>query len=286
MPAAAGALIVFTVLTLTVRAASHALSFDWRTAVPLISVLAAAVGVMAGNYFRGNPFPWEPDGKWWHWAWWAIGVAFATEAIARIPGVPLNVGYLFRGTAAGVIAAFVTPPEWQKEALWWVPLMAVSLAAVWAVVDAVGRCGPGGSTTAALAVVAGGASVVLIHNTSPGFTDISVCLFTALMTLAVAAWVTGTDCGAAGAVAVVPIILLLAMGRALVDSKIPASSFYLVAAAPLTLSFFLLPSAKDFCTRPTATPTKILFVLVPVLIAAYRATNAAPLVFATEAEKW
>lgn len=287
---------------------------DWRTGVPPLAVLALAAGVAASplldaavrdkvavtkatgdteraawleeTYKFRAPFPWVPDGKWWHWGWYAVGLALAVELVARIPGVGVGVGHLLRGAAAGVIAAAVVPPDWQKpDTRWWLPLAAFGMAGQWAVVDAVGRRNPGGSVSAATAVYCLGAATVFIHDAAAGFTDVATFLFAALAVLTVLGWLTGTDVGAAAAAAVTPVSALLLMNADLrtSDPPVPHACYWLVGLAPLGLAVFLPPPLAAFGKWRLATPVKAVVVALPVAWAVYRCLTEAPLVFG---EKW
>jgi hypothetical protein len=295
----------------------------WRVLAPTLAVLALAAGLVASpllgswnrdriatakasgdddrakelarTYLFETPFPWVPDGKWWHWGWYAIGLALAVESVVRLPGVRVGVGHLFRGVAAGVIAAVLvlprfllksdkpTPIVFEPEALWHTVLTAVLMAVTWAVVDAVGRRNPGGSVASAMAIVCGGAAVVLIHDAAAGYTDVATFLLTGLAVLSLAAWVTGTDVGAAGAAAVVPVATLLLLNREPEStSKVPVVAYWLVGLAPLTLAMFLFPPITRFGLSRWATPVKWLLVAIPVGIAVYRCVTEAPLKFGEE----
>src|SRR5262249_13308298 len=152
---------------------------------------------------------------------WAIGLALAVEFFARLPGVCVGLGQLLRGTAAGVIAAFVVPATWQGAERWWVPAFAGAIAGPWAPVAAGGRAAPGGSLAAAMAVACAGTSAVLLHHASAGFSDVATFGFAALAALALLAWLTGLDVSAAAAPATVLNCTLLLIGRALIDSQVP-----------------------------------------------------------------
>ena len=224
------------------------LSPRWRAIAPSLAVLALAAGVatapllkswndaridaakaagdtervaaLAAAYPFERAFPWVPDGKWWHWGWYAIGLALLVELLARLPGVGVGVGHLLRGVAAGVIAAVLVLPRFllksdklppavfEPEALWQLISAAGLMAGQWAVVDAVGRRNPGGGVAAAVAVACAGAAAVLIHDAAAGFTDMSTYLMVGLGVLAVFGWITRTDVGSAGAVATVPVASL------------------------------------------------------------------------------
>jgi hypothetical protein len=248
-----------------------------------------------------------PAGRPWHWAWWAFGLAVAVELVARFPGVGVGVGHLLQGTAAGVIAAFVVPaavapapgapsavhadaddPDvlaTQRQLRWMIPAFALAVAVQWAVVDAVGRRAPGGSTAAAVAAAANGAAAILLHAESLGFMNATTFLFAGLAAVAVLAWLTGTDAGAAAAVATVPVGVLLLLGRYLRDSAVPTSSFLLVGLAPMLLGLFLLPGLNRLTAWRLGTVLKIAVVLIPVALAVYRTMEVAPYTFGPK-EEW
>ncbi|HVK16650.1 MAG TPA: hypothetical protein VM533_06850 [Fimbriiglobus sp.] len=309
-PAAGAAAAVFGGVSLLAWLTSRKFSCDWRKTVPPAAALSVAAALAAGNYAMGTdaPFPWVPAGKPWHWAWWAFGLAVAVELIARFPGVGVGVGHLLRGTAAGVIAGFVVPAAIapapgassavhadadaqdvlaaQEQLRWMIPAFALAVAVQWAVVDAVGRRAPGGSTAAAVAVAANGAAAVLLHAESLGFLNAATFLFAGLAAAAVLAWLTGTDAGAAAAVATVPLSVLLLLGRSLRDSQVPDSSFLLVGFAPMLLGLFLLPGPNRITTWRLGTVLKVLVVLIPVAVAVYRTMEAAPYSFGPKEEEW
>lgn len=277
-PAAGGTAVAAVALGGLLRAVRK----DWRRFTPALAVVSLAAGLAAGNASR-EVFPWTPDVKPWHWAWWAFGLAFVVELVASVPKVPIGVANLLRGTAAGVVAAFVVPPGVQAEAKWWLPAFAFAVAGQWAVVDLVGRRSPGGWNAAAVAVVAGGAAAVLIHAESAGFTDVATFLFAGLAVLAGLAWWTGSDAGPAAAVATVPICSLLLLGRHLRDSEVSNQTFLLAAFAPTLLGLTLLPGVSRLNGKADGGVVKMLAVAVPVLWAVYRVTTEAPLTFG---EKW
>jgi hypothetical protein len=271
-PAAGVAAVVFGGTSLLGWLVARKFRFNWRALAPVAAVPALAAALAAGNYSRPS-FPWAPDGKWWHWAWWAFGLALVVELLARLPRVPVAVGCLLRGTAAGVVAGFVVPPTLHHAAPWWVLALAFPVAAQWAIVDAVGRRAPGGAVSAAVAVACWGAAVVLLHAESLGFLNTATFLFAGLAAIAVLAWATGTDGSSAAAVATVPLVILLWFGKVLRDSGVPNASFLLVAFAPLLLGVALLPQlgASRF-----SGVLKIALVALPVALGVYRAMTVAP----------
>jgi hypothetical protein len=281
---------------------------DWRKGVPAVAVLALAAGLvvvpLTNGHFQAErkaareiddrervkhitetykfeeTFPLVPDGKWWHWGLYAVGLALLVELIARAPGVPVAVGHLFRGVAAGVIASAVLPPDWQKGADRWIlPLT----AAVMAVQDAVSRKTPGWTLAACLSLVAGGAACVAIHDGSARFTDFATFVASALFVLAVGGWILRADVG--GGVAIVPVLTVLLMVREEavptspddLTKHVPVAAYWLVASAPLLPALFLLPRLTRFGTKWYSAFVKLLLVLIPVGIAVYLCLSEAPL---------
>jgi hypothetical protein len=310
-PPAVAAAAVFLVVSLAVWVVFGVWrKWDWRKAIPPVAVLALAAGMLtvpvinsriqadkkaareagqsehaqqlSDTYKFEETYLLVPDGKWWHWGLYALGLALLVELSARMPGVPVAVGHLFRGVAAGVIASAVLPPDWQKgEDRWVLPVTAVVMAVQWAVLDAVSRKNPGGTLAACLSLVAGGAACVAIHDASARFTDFATFLAATLAVLAVGGWVTRSDTGSAAAVAVVPVLMVLLVVRDGVDPdaavKVPTPAYWLVGLAPLGLSLFLLPRLARFGTKWYSAFVKLLLVIIPVGIAMYLCLSEAPL---------
>lgn len=291
----------------------------WRKATPAVAVLALTAGILivpilnsrvqaakkaardaespelaqhlSDTYKFEETYPLVPDGKWWHWGLYAIAFALLVEFAARIPGVPVAVGHLFRGVAAGVIASAVLPPKWQEGVDRWIlPLTAAVMAVLWGVLDAVSRKNPGGTLAACLSLVAGGVACVVIHDGSARFCDFATFVASSLFVLALGGWVLRADVG--GGVAVVPIITVLLMIRdeALptdpeeTTKHVPVAAYWLVGLAPLVLAVFLIPSVTKFGGKWLAAVMKVALVLIPVGIAVYLCVTEAPLSF--EAESW
>ena len=292
---------------------------SWRKAVPAVAVLAFTAGILIVPFLNSrvqsekkvardaeNPelaqhlsdtykfeetYPLVPDGKWWHWGLYAIGLAMVVEFGARIPGVPVAVGHLFRGVATGVIASAILPPKWQEGVDRWIlPLTAAGMAVMWGVLDAVSRKNPGGTLAACLSLVAGAVACLVIHDGSARFCDFATVVASSLFVLALGGWVLRADVG--GGVAVVPIVTVLLMIRdeALptdpeeTTKHVPVAAYWLVGLAPLVLGVFLIPRITAFGRKWYATVTKVALILIPVGIAVYLCITEAPLSF--EAESW
>ncbi len=319
-PPAVATAVVFAVGTLAVWLAFGVWrKWAWRKAVPAVAGLALVVGILIVPYLNSrvqaakmlareaeNPelaqqlsdtykfeetFPLVPDGKWWHWGLYAVGLALVVEFGARIPGVPVAVGPLFRGVAAGVIASAVLPSKWVEGVDRWIlPFSAGVMAVLWAMLDSVSRKNPGGTLAVCMSLVAGGAACVAIHDGSARFTDFATFVASSLFVLALGGWILRADVG--GGVAIVPVMTVLLMVReeALptnpddVTKHVPVAAYWLVALAPLVLSVFLLPSVLKFGTKWYGAVVKLLLVLIVVGFAVYLCLTYAPLSF--EKPEW
>ncbi len=334
-PPAVATAVVFAVGTLAVWLVFGVWrKWAWRKAIPAVAVLALAAGILIVPYLNSrvqeakkaareaeNPelaqqlsdtykfeetFPLVPDGKWWHWGLYAVGLALVVEFVARIPGVPVAVGHLFRGVAAGVIASAVLPSKWVEGIDRWIlPFSAAVMAVVWGVMDTVSRKYPGGTLAACLSLVAGGAACVAIHDGSARFTDFATFVASSLFVLALGGWILRADVGGGVAVVAVMTVLLMVREEALptpplptvseealsttaddvtvqATKHVPVAAYWLVALAPLVLSLFLLPLVSKFGTKWYAAVAKLLLVLIPVGIAVYLCLTEAPLEFNKE----
>jgi hypothetical protein len=165
--------------------------------------------------------------------------------------------------------------------------VAGALAGQWALVDAVGRRVPGWVVPAAVAAAAWGTVVVLMHNKSLSFADITVVLMAAVGVIAGIALATRTDGSPAAAAAVVPLMILLLVGRETVsEAKVPKSAFLLAGLAPSLLGLFLVPGLDRLRTRRAAGVVMFLLVLNVSAVAGFLAMDAAPLEFGTQEEEW
>jgi hypothetical protein len=282
-PAFVVALGVGLALGLLVWLVSKRFVFDWRRTTPAVSVLALFVAVAAVNHFRETPFPWQPDGKWWHFGGWAVAACFAVEFVARAIG-HRSFGYLLRGLTAGVIAHFVVDARWQAEARWWVPAVGLWLAASWAVVAEVSRRQPGGASAFAGSFFAGAAGIVLLHAKSLGLSDLAIGLSIGLFALALIAWLSKTDAGGAATVAVVPVLTFLLLNRELAESDVPVWCHRLLAITPLLAGLSLLPPVSRHLSTRRGGIAVFALTAVSAVVAVILAVTLAPMTF--DEEKW
>lgn len=289
-PSAIAALATLVVLGILFKLLSAKCHCDWRRAIPAVSVLSVALSVIAVNHYRGDrenyagaAFPWQPDGKWWHFGGWAIAAGFLVELIAQaIPSRPL--GFLLRGLTSGVIAHFLVPVAWQAEARWWIPAAAAWLAVAWSITAEVAHRQPGGAMAFAASFFAGGAGIVLLHATSLGFSDLATGLSVGLFIAALFAWITRSSTSGAAVAAIVPVLTLIWLNRPLVDSQVPITCHRLFACTPILLGILLLPRINQMLGTRKGGWAIIALTLIPVGIAVAIAVTTAPMNF--DEEKW
>ena len=217
------------------------LTLHWRRWMPAASVLALAAAVAAGNQFRG-PFPWWPDGRWWHWAGPAVFLTFAVEFVRHLVNPWSRLARFLPIIAAVPLSLAVVPPEQRADPTAFVPVM-LAVALLWYWVGVAARVGGVGLATAGMAVAAFAGSAVLLHHKSIGFSDTLTVVGVALGTLFVVSAVTRSDPSAAAAVSAVPLVGMLALGRSLADSDIPRWVFVLAGGLPLVLVARCVPWA-------------------------------------------
>lgn len=271
LPAVVAALLAFNELRATLGRAG----VSDRRSVPLAASAALLAALLAGNLFRGA-VPFVPDGRWWHWIGPAVAVAMAAEVGLRAVVAGPVVSTLVRAGAAGLVGWAATPAEWREGALWAAPAVGAGVLAVWAAVAAGGRHRPG-LAAAAVTVVAGGVSAVLLHNKTLGFADVATILFAGLAVLAFKALVTGDDTSAAAAAAVVPLTAYLVAGRHLSTDPVPGHTFVLAALAPLPVGLLAVPGVRHL--RWLAVAVGLLLPVALASVAAGLAMAAAPLEF-------
>ena len=280
-PAAISAVAVFLILAFIVRLAFKKCGCDWRRAMPAVSVLAIFTSLLAVNHFRDMPFPWLPDGKWWHFGGLAIAASFVVEMIcqampARSPPM------LLRGLTAGIIAHFIVPAAWQAEAPWWLPLVAIWLAASWSIVAEVARRQQGGAIAFAGSIFAGGAGIVLLHAKSLGLSDLALALAVGLFLLALLAWITKINASATTVAVVVPVLILVWLNRPTADSDVPIACHRILAAVPVCMGLMLLSGLNRTLGTRRGGLLAIFLTLVPVIVAVSIAVVMAPMTFDEE----
>ncbi len=287
-PCFGAAAVVYLSAVGLIRLSQRRFAIPICTLSPAIAAFALLCALAVGNYAAGSdrPFPWIPDGKPWHLAWWVIGTMVFVEFLARIPGLGVGVGNLLRGLAAGLAAAFVIPAAAQAEARWWIPAAGLAIAAVWATVDTVARNFPGGSLAYTLALNCGGTAAICLHAESLGFLGVATFLAAGLAACAIGAWLTRSDSSAAASAATGPQIVLLLLTRHLRDSDVPLDCFLTVGLAPLMLAVLLLPGVRRLARMRYGGVVAIALVALPVVVAVLRVTIVAPYSFSLAEDEW
>ncbi|MFO0850109.1 MAG: hypothetical protein U0871_16365 [Gemmataceae bacterium] len=289
-PAAGAAAVVFGGAALVGGLAR----LRWRQAMPAVAAVAVLAGLVAGNLGRGA-LPWVPDAKWWQWGWWAILLGAAAEFAARCVGPA--VAHLIRAAAVGIVAAAVIPTDWQTELVWkpsedavgfrWaVPLFVAATAGMWGIVVEVGRRSPG-SATLATVIVACGTTAVLLHQSWLSGADAATFLLASVTAVTVLGLLTRQDGSGAAGAAVLPVAVLLVIGRGLISdptapNAVPKGCSLLVGLAPLGLGLFLLPGLNRLPTRRFGAVLPVAAVLLAVAAAVGWAMSVAPLKFGEE----
>jgi hypothetical protein len=285
LPAALAAAAVFAVILLAGGS---------RWAAPG-AALALAAGAGLGNWYR-PALPWtseQPEWRWlpvlngqltlpapvwksegpvWHWLLWMGLAALLVGLLTRVPYVPAVVRWLVRAAAAGLAAWLLVPEDLREETAWYVAAFAAVVFVEWALLEYLGESTPGGVIPLGLALTFFAGAAVLIHAGTARFTDVATFLSASLFGIAVAAR-QRADAGAVAPGVAVLLPGLLLMGQNTTFSKVPLTSFVLVALAPLALLPTLLPPVR----RWEGIRLKLLqltLILIPLVVAVVLAMQA------------
>ncbi len=215
-----------------------ALEYRLDSERPLAEEIRHAVG--GGVDLSEEPAPHPPARYWFPWA--AL-VASTVGVVARVPRVPLVVGWTMRGLVAVLVARIIVPPSLRAESAWLWPAFAAVVSAGWALLDWFGEDSPGWMAFGLGMVFAAG-GVVLIHAQSARLTDLALFMAGSWFGVALAAWWTGADVRSAAPIAAVSLPALMLVGQQSTFSDVPLLSFALVALAPLGLAPLLLPALR------------------------------------------
>lgn len=197
---------------------------------------------------------------------WTILVASLVGLVARLPKMPLAIGWLLRSAAAVLAARLLVDSSLRADIPWLWPAFAVTVLAIWAVVESLARESHGGAVPLALGMVFMAASVVTIHAHSVRMTDIASLFAAACLGVAFAAWFRKADASAVAPFAAVALPGVMLVCHETTFSKVPLTSYFLIALAPIALAPLLVLRAKE-------TRGKVLvfvgagLLLIPVVIA-------------------
>jgi hypothetical protein len=242
---------------------------------PAGAALGLASGFMLGGWLQdaltliANPSAWNRLP-------WAALLAVQVGLVARLPRVPLVLGWLLRG-AVVIAAAWGVVPERVTNALPWLPVaFAAVLMGGWALLEPLADRPPGGSVPMLLALSAFAAGGILIHASSKRLMDAETALGAALTGVAaVSCWRRADGGGAVpGAVVLLPGLLL--MGQQETFTEIPWPVFAAPALAPFMLVVALVPPFRSWEGRRLHV-LRLALVLVPLAVAVGLAMSIAPL---------
>lgn len=272
--------LLYAVLPATVAAAvvlTGTLFVSGGRAAAAGAVLAFVGGVAVGNVLRGV-FPLRPGQASWEWLPCAALAALAVELLARLPGIPVAVGWLVRGSAAGLAAWLLVPADLAAGAWWALPAFAGTVLGEWWILDRLDRRAPTGWVPLLLVLALGAGATVLIHAHSARLTDAATLAAAAVFGIATVAWWWRAESG--GTVPGVAVLLpgLLLAGQSETFSEVPVWSFVLVALAPLAAGPALLPVWNRLPTR-CLRALEAALMLLPLVTAVILAVRAESLAF-------
>jgi hypothetical protein len=243
-----------------------------RTAFPA-SALAFAAGFLLANAL-GPALPLGHDETHGlHRLSWAAAATLVAGQLARLPAMPVLLGWALR-LAGSALAAWLLAPAADESLPSWLPCaFAAVVLAEWVVGERSTQRPAGAGGLWALAVSALAASGVLLHAHFGRAAEASLILAGALAGVAAVAWLRGVDGGGAVPAAAVLLPGLLLVGQATTFSEVPRASFVLAALSPLALA----PSLPGFFRRlagPRMALLRLGLVLVPAALAVALAMRA------------
>jgi hypothetical protein len=239
---------------------------------PLGAALATAGGLAAGNYFCGA-VPWRPERFGREWVLAAAGIALLAGLIARVPRVPVLLGWLLRAAGAAAAAWLLVSPSARAAYPWITYAFGAAVLALWAVLERLAADSPGPAAPLAAAITAATAAAVLMQATFASMTDVATFTFGTLLSVALAAWLRPADVGGAMPAMAVLLPAVLLAGRFDAGSEVPDICFLCVGLAPLALAPLLIPPFKRWPPLRRAILGSILL-LAPLGVAVVRAMQA------------
>jgi len=209
-----------------------------------------------------------------------------------------------RIAAVFVVCGWLVSDRWVAEHPWLPWALRAAVLFNWVVLDSIARTGPGllpvqgiyderppepagdwtgagGQVAAYLALVLLAASGVSLYSYWGSPTEASTILGAAMFGVAVAAGVARTDASGAIPAGVVFVPVLMLSCKMSTDTTVPATTFWLLALAPLALSPFLIPRLARHNGWKTRTARAAL-ILIPVVTALVIAGQNATLSFGDE----
>jgi hypothetical protein len=251
----------------------------WHTALaPLGSVLAIAAAVIFASRITDDRLPWAPLATGWQWLLWTTLAALTTDAVARLPRVPLGIGWALRGMVSAHAGWLVTPAGMREEFFWAPFLLAAVVLAEWALLSELERLDTRGLVALVLTPAALATAVVLIYAASARFGDLAMVLMAALAAVGIVALVFGRETnGVAAAVAILLPGLLLS-GQYDCFDAVPAKCFALAALSPLMLAPSLWPAWRRY-QKKGLWAVQLLLLLIPLAFALQLAAETGSLAY-------
>jgi hypothetical protein len=275
----------------------------------IVTAVALAAGVIAGNYFRGamawridsdrplnardlrDALGWSLEGKPSmepsdadqekaeaipippspYWLPWLAGFAILIDLLARFVPLPPSIWSTARTLAAVLAGRLLCPADLRIEYAWAPWALGVIVLMEWALLQSLAERWKDGTLATTLALCLAAAGVIILHAHSGRMTDMALLFSTALVPIALFTWMRPGETGAAlGAVAVfLPGLLLNAKHDTFSD--VPWRSFLLAATAPLAL----LPMVHPKLARQTRWGRWLPGVILPLIPATWAVILAA-----------
>jgi len=158
-----------------------------------------------------------------------------------LPGVSVALGWALRGMVSAHAAWLITPGDLRGEHFWAPLVLAVVVAAQWALLERLGNLPRGGFVALALVPAAMVAAAVLIHAHTARLSDLATVLMGSLLGTGTVALVMGREAAGIAPAAAVLLPGLLLSGQHETFSEVPKTSFVLSALSPLMLAPLLIP---------------------------------------------
>ena len=188
-----------------------------------------------------EPPPIQPSHAWLPWL---MALAMAVELYARLPHIPVSLGWVSRTLVALLAGRMLTPADVRADMVWSSWLLALVILVEWAVLTYLAREWKDGTIPASLALCCHCAAIVILYAGWASLVDWPLLVFAALLAVAGVAWVWEGDTG--GGLPAVAIFLPGTMLNAQQGtfSNLSWHTFALVAVAPLSLTLMLIPALQ------------------------------------------
>ena len=220
---AAAALGLIAGVVLGLWSYSAAPLFSTEETSPLLAGLRGALNLVNGD-------------SSWNRMPWAVLAAVCTERLARALDTHTNDGWLLRGATAVGIAWWLIPEPAREEFVWLAPSFAAVVFLEWELLARLAAEPPDGSVLVCLALAFLTAGILLVNAGISRSMEASVMCASALVGVALVAWLRRADTSGAIPAAAVLLPGLLLMGQQETSEPVPWSAFAAAALGPLMLA--------------------------------------------------